>query len=407
MSADEHLEVFSSPTFSPNQIRIIHLSTSHEGGAAIAARRLCGNLNEIGVSSDFVTLAGKDFTPSLHEREIPRRRLAALIGKIASLIHVKVEGKTTFSIFSLGTVSLGSILNNQNPKITVINIHNWYNMLSLRQLRKIAKSNFQIVMTMHDMRIFTGGCHYSLDCRKFELGCRGCQSTNKIFERKIEHNFDNGVRELAKYPNVHFVAPSAWIAESLKRTNLIPRSRISVISNPHFLQLPTINPTTRDGNELIFGVANVNKNSYIKGSDLIHNFQVFLNASDKPMRLIHMSDFSQDSDGIEAFWSEINFLILFSRADNNPNVIHEAKIRGVRVIASDVGGIPEYLDPEIDLCISLHELENGLAFSKIQRWCLKEAKSSTGNVQSKDEIELGRVSLQSYLQLYLKKLQTQ
>ncbi len=223
---------------------------------------------------------------------------------------------------------------------------------------------------------------------------------------KIEHNFDKGIKKLAKYPNVHFVAPSAWLAESLKRTGLIPGNRISVISNPHFLQIPTIKPPAHNTNEVVFGVENVSRNSYIKGSDLIHNFQEFLDTSHYPMRLIHMSDFSQHSESIENFWSEIDFLILFSRADNNPNVIHEAKIRGVRVIASDVGGIPENLDPEIDLCISMHELENGAAFSIVQEWCLKKAKSSVGKEPSEGELEMSRASLQNYVQLYLSLLQT-
>jgi hypothetical protein len=270
----------------------------------------------------------------------------------------------------------------------------------------MAKSKFHIVITMHDMRIFTGGCHYSLDCRKFEFGCQGCETANKIFVNKIGHNFDNGIKKLAKYPNVHFVAPSAWLAESLNRTGLIPGNRISVISNPHFLQIPTFEPKAHGTNEIVFGVANVSRNSYIKGSDLIHNFQEFLYASDHPIRLTHMSDFSQNSESIEEFWSEIDYLILFSRADNNPNVIHEAKIRGIRIIASDVGGIPEFLDPDFDLCISLHELENGTAFSKVQQWCLKKAKLSVRKEQSQGELEMGHVSLQSYIQLYLRLLQT-
>jgi glycosyltransferase involved in cell wall biosynthesis len=44
-----------------------------------------------------------------------------------------------------------------------------------------------------------------------------------------------------------------------------------------------------------------------------------------------------------------------SRAENSPNVIHEAKQLGIPVIASRIGGITELLDENFD--IGIEELE--------------------------------------------------
>ena len=44
-------------------------------------------------------------------------------------------------------------------------------------------------------------------------------------------------------------------------------------------------------------------------------------------------------------------MLVLSVADNSPNVIHEAKYFGIPIIGSNVGGIPELLDPDNDYAI--------------------------------------------------------
>jgi glycosyltransferase involved in cell wall biosynthesis len=49
-------------------------------------------------------------------------------------------------------------------------------------------------------------------------------------------------------------------------------------------------------------------------------------------------------------------LLVPSRADNSPNVIHEAKLLGIPVIASSLDGISELLTPGYDVPISAAQL---------------------------------------------------
>jgi glycosyltransferase involved in cell wall biosynthesis len=56
------------------------------------------------------------------------------------------------------------------------------------------------------------------------------------------------------------------------------------------------------------------------------------------------------------FWRDIDFLIVPSRFDNSPNVIHEAKSLGIPVIGAKVGGIVELLDPVTDFLIDIPEM---------------------------------------------------
>ena len=60
----------------------------------------------------------------------------------------------------------------------VIHLH-WVNQgfLSLGILERIMASGKPVVMTMHDQWYFTGICHYSGDCDKYQSQCRHCPSS--------------------------------------------------------------------------------------------------------------------------------------------------------------------------------------------------------------------------------------
>ena len=55
------------------------------------------------------------------------------------------------------------------PHETIFHIHNWFNLINLMELRKLLDLGYGVVFTLHDQRLFTGGCHYSLNCSKFKI----------------------------------------------------------------------------------------------------------------------------------------------------------------------------------------------------------------------------------------------
>jgi len=98
-----------------------------------------------------------------------------------------------------------------------------------------------------------------------------------------------------------------------------------------------------------------------------------------------MSDFTRDSD---LFWGAIDFLCVPSNADNSPNVIHEAKLLGIPVLATQVGGIPELLDKNFDIELESPEAELDSVVTRMKK-----------NLQLLENPESRRLSISTFHKL--------
>ena len=102
----------------------------------------------------------------------------------------------------------------------VIHLH-WVNQgfLSLKNLERILASGKPVVVTMHDQWYFTGICHYSGGCVKYQSQCEKCPMlkgpgldlARRVFDRK---------QEMYKDSNLTFVGCSRWIADLARKSSL-------------------------------------------------------------------------------------------------------------------------------------------------------------------------------------------
>ena len=105
-----------------------------------------------------------------------------------------------------------------------------------------------------------------------------------------------------------------------------------------------------------------------------------LKSNQSPVEFSYLFDYRNEVNGSDTFWSSIDCLLILSKADNSPNVIHEAKINGIPVIGSDVGGISELLDSKYDFLIDLNseiELQILLALDKLSAKHLSQSQDIT------------------------------
>lgn len=339
---------------------VLHISTSHTGGAGIAARRLNQGLNTSGTSSSFLTIARSEFSPNINEFVIDRHVLLKMQSAGLAKFNSYLNKKTYFTLTSKNVLKIKDLKNMLSHKDSILHIHNWFNFLNPDILPSLLSQGFPVVFTLHDMRLFTGGCHYSLDCYGYKTNCASCQLLPKFLSFKPSKNLVNMRKVLESHSTqIKFVAPSKWIMKKAKESALLKDKQISFIPNYHGIEYRnTINSQAnpRDKTqEINIGIASLNPTSYLKGGDL--TFKLIMAAKNKypKINFKFLANFQTGGNSSDDFWADIDFLLVLSRADNSPNVIHEAKSQGIPVISSMVGGIYELLNPQIDILVSLKE----------------------------------------------------
>jgi hypothetical protein len=143
-------------------------------------------------------------------------------------------------------------------------------------------------------------------------------------------------------------------------SQILPQENIHFIPNVHNWKGSTgrdVNLIERNNSNCIeIGVASLDKSSPLKGGAFLSEIIRIATDRSLPIKFVFLSDYDARGESQEMFWQNIDYLMVTSLADNSPNVIHEAKLRQVPVIATTVGGITELLNPKIDIALDASDL---------------------------------------------------
>ena len=242
-----------------------------------------------------------------------------------------------------------------NPIEKIIQIHNWQNIINFKDIHELQESGFKIILTLHDQRFFTGGCHYSYSCLGYEESCLDCPQVPKTFTKIPKQSLEYSKNITFRKDSIMVVGPSQWIVNLAGKSSVLKKIEGHVVPNvlgETWLNVVR-NISFKKNAKFTIGVASMDPDSYIKGGDIIQEIQLHLPASDNS--IIYLSKFANEEQ--VQFWEQIDCLFVPSRADNSPNVIHEAKSLGIPVVATKTGGIPEILT-DSDMCFELPDFIN-------------------------------------------------
>lgn len=200
--------------------RVAVLSSAPNGGAGIAASRLCNALNASGrYEADFVdadALGGL-----LPDTVVPQE---SFTNRTMSDTHFTIEHAGPSRGWVIELLS----------QYDIINAH-WASMLiSLRELDMLSRLNKPFLLMCHDFNYFTGGCHYPADCRRLEAGCRACPQLDQ--ERASVDTVRRNAsikREILARSNVQLMAPSRFVVDNAIRSGAIKADRAHVMRNPY------------------------------------------------------------------------------------------------------------------------------------------------------------------------------
>jgi hypothetical protein len=346
------------PAHRPSKIQVIHFSTGYKGGAAFAARRLNESLNSSGFESYFGAISQRGYSPSAHEFEISRSALGKIISGIGTRFQLRLSNRVFFSLFSLNVLPKKIITLRGTKENTILHFHNWFNLTNQKDITRWAKKGYKVVVTMHDQRMMTGGCHYAFSCKGLYAKCESCPGLPKPLKNFPNLNLERFANELTSIAgNITFISPSIWLNSEAKNSHLLRNQRTVFI--PNTLGILKHSPSELSlrsaSDSLNIGIASMEPNSYIKGGDITSSLEKLVKDEEVPIIFHHLRDFPQNDRGIQDFWSKIDYLLVISRADNSPNVIHEAKQRGIPIVASKVGGITELLDSHFDVGLEVSD----------------------------------------------------
>lgn len=214
-------------------MKILHISYEDLGaGAFKASYRLHSALLELGENSNLLVNNKTSDSFSVINYPTKLNRFYQFLNQKLNSFGAKILiGKPTklFSFLLSPFGIMADIINAQKPDI--VHLHWIYrDMIQISELKKI---NAPIVWTLHDMWPYTGGCHYSETCVKYQSSCGECPLIGSLKPKDITRKvFQHKEKIYAQISDLTFVGVSNWITNSAKKSSLLRNYRVTTISNP-------------------------------------------------------------------------------------------------------------------------------------------------------------------------------
>lgn len=338
------------------------------GGAARSAYRLHHAFLKKGIDSKMVVQFKDTDDDTVSE---PPNTWSRLLAKVRTRLDLRPLA--TYKGYNHTPWSLGWLPSNLSPTIESINpevVHlNWIGG-GFMSIKEIFKIRHPVVWTFHDMWAFTGGCHYSFDCRNYEKSCGSCPQLGSNKELDISKRVWLKKKKYWKNLNLAIVCPSRWLAECVKKSSLFKHTRVEVI--PYVIDLGVFKPIDKQVAREILNLPSQKKivlfGSLSALQDKRKGFQYLLPAlkelyregflkqvemvvfgSSRPKQPqdidfnINYLGVMNDDVTLSLVYSAADVFVAPSIQDNLPNTVIESLACGTPVVAFNIGGNPDMI----------------------------------------------------------------
>jgi len=360
---------------------ILHINTDGiSGGAGKAAYRLHKGLLSIGRNSQYLVKEIQTTDPTIFVAPADAHFERHLVNDELINKHYIWYNRTavTNTYFSFSYPGYDLSKNSLILDADILNLHWTEDFLSPRSLNALFSMNKPAVWTLHDQKPFTGGCHYSAGCKKYQELCQRCPQLSEdpiglpsaILRDKME---------LFKGADLTIVTPSQWLAKEARKSNLFKSNRVEVI--PNSLETDIYYPVDKETAKklldidpntitIMFGSADISDErkgirhliaaTYFCLKDarfkkLIDSRKLVFICVGKadeltgqmPVPLMNMG-YIDDDRSMAGIYNAADMFILPSVEDNLPNTMIEAMACGAPVISFKAGGMPDVIIDDLN-----------------------------------------------------------
>jgi glycosyltransferase involved in cell wall biosynthesis len=205
-------------------MKVLHLSTFDlVGGAARAAYRIHQAMLGINIDSQLLVQYKHSSDPTVTAAESKLLAKLRSVGD-ASVLNFYQHRQQMFSPQWFPAALLNSIDRFAPDAIHLNWICNGFVPIEL-----FAKFRQPLVLTLHDMWSFTGGCHYTLGCNRYTESCGHCPQLQSGREADLSRSVWQRKAKAWQDLNLTVVATSQWMAERAGTSSLFRDKSIEVI----------------------------------------------------------------------------------------------------------------------------------------------------------------------------------
>jgi len=353
-------------------MKVVQVNTFVHGGAARAAQRLHEGLIGLGHDSRF-------FARHVRNSDVPafcgfqsQNGIGARLGRrfkrrdIQKAFSVyQATRPAGLEMYSDDRSEFGVDVLRQMPDCDILNLHWVAGLIDYASFFPAFEK--PVVWTLHDMNAFTGGCHYTAGCERFEDSCGKCPQLGSEIDddlSRVVWKRKSTLFEAISPERMHIVTPSRWLKEQALASSLFSRFPVTVI--PNGLDTTAFAPRG-DGLKSALGIppqAAVvlfvadSVDNQRKGFSLLleavrqmsaERLVYFLSIGGGRIDAglehhIHLGNISSDLL-MSAVYSCADIFVIPSLEDNLPNTVLESMSCGTPVVGFDVGGIPDMVRP--------------------------------------------------------------
>lgn len=332
-------------------MKVVHITTTDFGGAFRAAANISEAMRRQGNES--VLLVRES---SGREKVIPA------VKTLPSLFFSKARNFINLKLSS------GDVVNDRfgyaidrHPVVRdadVIVLH-WVNsFVSYKGVERLLRAGKPVIWVMHDMWLFTGGCHYDKECAKYQQECRDCPLV-KGKRRNFPYPLQQRKRKMLSGGKFIAVGCSHWITECARKSLILKQKRCICIPNPVDMGIYNRKKRKKESpgkKTILFGAMILPDER--KGLDLLMKALSYLPQEEFILSIAGEADrkiFEElkfeyhfwgridSQERMAEIYNEADVYVIPSRQENLSNAVVEAMACGVPVAAFDIGGMSDMI----------------------------------------------------------------